>query len=56
MFNTFFIDIATVKAEATTRPGLPLPPPPPPPSTQPLAWQHDKSLMHREQVDGSTVR
>ena len=26
-------------------------------STQPLTWQHDmKSLAHREQVDGSTVR
>ena len=28
-----------------------------PPSTRPLTWQHDiKSLVRREQIDGSTVR
>ena len=44
-----FMDIATGKAETTTRTGLPL-------STQPLTWQHDiKSLVHRKQVDDSTV-
>ena len=42
------MDIETSKAEATTRTGLP--------RTHPInsTWQHGiKSLVHREQVDGS---
>ena len=51
----FFMEIATVKAEATTRTGLPLAHTTP--STQPLTWQLDiKLLAHREQIDDSTVR
>ena len=57
------MDIASAKAEATTRTELPHTNTHKHthkhthPSTQPLTWQHDiKSLMHRKQVDGSTVR
>ena len=47
-----FMEIATAKAEATNRTGLPHTQTHIHPSTQPLTWQHDiKSLPHREQVD-----
>ena len=49
------MEIFTAKAEATTRTGLSHRHTDT--STQPLTWQHDiKSLPHREQIDGSTVR
>ena len=52
--NTFCMEIATVKAEGTTKPGLQHTRTP---SSQPLTWQHDiKSPPHGEQIDGSTVR
>ena len=52
-FNFNFMEIATAKAESITRTGLPHSHNP---SSQPLIWQHDnKSLKHREQIDGSTV-
>ena len=50
------MDIATDKAEASTRTGLPYTHTHTH-TTQALTWQHDmKSLAHRKQVDGSTVR
>ena len=50
------MDIANAKAEATTRTGLLHAHTYTYPSTQPLTWQHGKSLVHREQVDGGTAR
>ena len=56
------MDIATAKAEATTRTWLPhththTNPSPHTHLPLPLTWQHDiKQLTHREHVDGSTVR
>ena len=56
IYVLFLMEIATVKGEATTRTGLQHTHTNNP-SNQPLTWQHDnKSLMHREQVNGSTVR
>ena len=47
------MEIATAKAEATTRAGHAHGQA----HAQPLTWQHDiKSLAYMEQIDGSTVR
>ena len=50
------MDIATDKAEVTTRTRATTQTQTHTPLTQPLTCQHDiKSLAHRKQVDGSTV-
>ena len=53
------MEIATVKAEATTRTGLQYihtHTHTHNPSSHPLTWQHNiMSLMYREQVDGNTI-